>query len=730
MRFCILSILVLLSMTNHAHAEVQDLGGSWQFQPTTEAKVSPDSAPSAESSWQTIQVPDNWFRQGHDISGKAWYRKQISVKPEMLKRHVRLVFEGVDYMADVWINGHYLGHHEGYFQSFDFDISKHLQQGDNVLTVLVDSPLEEPKAWSFNKRLLKGIFSHHDTRPGGAWSERGQEQNTGGIWAPVRLEISDQLAIRQLALKPKLISPKITQNSWNLEADALLDSDLANDAEVSVEAVLVPENFKGKSYNLRQKNQLKNGEGKLAFTMPVEQPVLWWPAGHGKPNLYRLKLNILKAGRVLDHKEAVIGFREVRVDSSTQQWYVNGRRLFLRGTNYIASQWLAEMTPARYAQDMELMQQANINAIRVHAHIEAPGFYELCDRSGILVMQDFLLQWGYSDDQDFTREARKQAADMVNSLSNHPTVVAWVLHNEPPWDAPWMHTKYPDYLPDKNRTLDDLLFADISALDPSRVVRKESPVREHEWIGWYFGQWQDFAKPAKNPWITEFGAQALPNLTSLKKIFKDDELWPDNQQKWEKWHFHNFQPHETFDIARVPMGDNIEAFIANTQAYQAKLTQFAAESYRRQRYQPVSAIFQFMFVEDWPSINWGVLDYWRQPKPGYAALKTAYQPVLPSIEWIRESYTEGETATLGLWVINDLWQGYPKARYQVVVSLEGKQIRDKMLAVDIAEDSGIKLEDLKLENLIAGSYQVKVKILSAGGKLLGENQHQFSVLKK
>jgi len=296
--FFIFAFSCLLLIATNVNADSISLDGAWQFQPTVLAKVTPDSVP-AEDSWQTINVPDNWFRQGYDVSGKAWYRKQFIVKPEMLKRHVRIVFDGVDYMADVWLNGHYLGHHEGYFQSFDFDVSRHLQQGNNELTVLVDSPLEDIKAWSFHKRLLKGIFSHHDTRPGGAWSERGQDQNTGGIWAPVRLETSDQLAIRVLTVSPKLIEAETDKKAWRLETNASVGSELAQGSEVAITATVTPENFKGKSYKFSHKTTLDHGDGKLAFSMPIEQPTLWWPTGHGKPNLYRLKLAFVKYALII-----------------------------------------------------------------------------------------------------------------------------------------------------------------------------------------------------------------------------------------------------------------------------------------------------------------------------------------------------------------------------------------------------------------------------------------------
>ena len=141
-----------------------------------------------------------------------------------------------------------------------------------------------------------------------------------------------------------------------------------------------------------------------------------------------------------------------------------------------------------------------------------------------------------------------------------------------------------------------------------------------------------------------------------------------------------------------------------------------------------TALFQFMFNEDWPSVNWGIVDYWREPKAGYEALKTAYQPVLPSIEWSRESYQPGEVATVWLWVINDLWQSFPQSQYQVSVVKNGRVITNKTIKLDIAEDSGRKLEALNIGQLETGEYAIRVKIVAADGKMLGQNQYVFTVV--
>lgn len=724
----LLLCLTLGTATLHAaEARHQSLNGRWQFQPVAgQVAVTPQLQPPSQG-WKSIAVPDNWYRQGNDINGFAWYQTQFKVESKNTARIANLVFNGVDYAADIWLNDHYLGHHTGYFQAFEFDVTGLLKPGGNQLRVLVNSPLEKPEDWSLHKHLVKGVFSHHDTRPGGAWSERGQEKNTGGIWAPVGLQFSDQLALRHLQITPSKQPTQVQPQHWQINASAQVHQHVSHETSVIVEAHISPENFQGESLHFTQQQTLQAGSNSLDLSFPLDNPALWWPYDHGKPNLYKLQLSLKdKRGRLLDQQEQVFGVREVSVDDGLQ-WHINGRRLFLRGTNYIASQWLAEMTPARYRRDLEMMQAAHINAVRVHAHVSGKEFYELCDRLGILVTQDFPLLWGYSDDADFIAEARRQAKDMVQALQQHPSIISWTMHNEPPWDSPWMAHQYPDYHPDLNRKLDELLYEDIKKLDPLRVARKESATKEHEWMGWYFDHWLAFSRPAPTPWSTEFGAQALPNLSSLKRIFNDNLLWPDSEEKWQAWEYHNFQRKETFEFAGVQQGRNIEEFIANSQQYQAKLIQFAVENYRRQRYSPVSAVFQFMFVENWPSINWGIVDYWREPKAGYAALRTAYQPILPSLEWKQEEYKAGETPSIGIWAINDTWQGFEHASYSVTLYRDGKPLDNLRLPLEMLPDSGYKLRDYQPAGLKTGQYELKAEIISQDGKSMGTNQYRFHV---
>ncbi|MBZ0309778.1 MAG: beta galactosidase jelly roll domain-containing protein, partial [Anaerolineae bacterium] len=145
------------------------------------------------SQWPQMVVPSNWYPEGLDHHGVVWFRHEFDMPPNEACAVWWLEFGGVDYACDVWVNGTYLGHHTGYFGKFRFDVTQAVSMGSNTLVVRVNSPFEEvgPHGWSLYKKLIKGVLNHHDCRPGGAWSEEGQSQNTGGIWQDVMLQPYD-----------------------------------------------------------------------------------------------------------------------------------------------------------------------------------------------------------------------------------------------------------------------------------------------------------------------------------------------------------------------------------------------------------------------------------------------------------------------------------------------------------------------------------------------------------
>jgi beta-mannosidase len=464
---------------------------------------------------------------------------------------------------------------------------------------------------------------------------------------------------------------------------------------------------------------------------------------------------------------------------------INGQRYFPRGSNYIASQWLSEVISPQVARsarhpfpppgsttamadmpwferDVSLAKQANLNLLRVHAHVLPPEFHDACDRAGILVWQDFALQWGYADDPGFHAEAVRQLGAMIHSLFNHPSIIAWCCHNESPWDAPWMADESGGvYDPAQNRKLDERLATVAQELDPTRYVHLNSGTGDgHVYPGWYFGRWQDYARLPAAPFPTEYGAQGLPQHTSLLQTFiqlgsdagyadlvKFKE-WLDQQPRyrekrrllpeksvpeelrqayhtWRTWCFHDFQPLETFRRGRVTLGDNLDEFIASSQIYQAWILQYATETYRRHKHQPISGVIQFMFTDPWPAITWSVLDYWRLPKPAYEILRQVMQPILPCTDMLPASRAN-RAHFIRLFAINDKLRDYPEARLEYTVEEIGRNtVATGVLSLNLVADAVVAVGRVRLPALAPGTYRLQLSLFSAQSELLGKNEYSF-----
>ncbi|EEK7630304.1 glycoside hydrolase family 2 [Salmonella enterica subsp. enterica serovar Newport] len=702
------------------------LAGMWRVHAANDSTFDGVNAP--EHGWRALRVPANWYSAGYDHQGALWYRHEFTLPERAPNTMATLVFDGVDYFADVTLNGKALARHEGYFQRFPVDVSDALRR-HNQLAVRVDSPYEDPeKIWPLHKTLVKGILNQHDTRPGGAWSVQGQDANSGGIWAPVKLHLSRSVTIDDVILRPDW--QKGLENPV-LRAEIRYRALTTGPATLRLSAI--PDNFNGQRFYQDFPVNLATTDGKvqtLSVTLPMDGARLWWPVGYGRPNLYRVRVTLADDLGVMDTAITRTGLRKLEEQADNKGWRINDRRLFIKGSNYIGSPWLGTMTRKKYRRDFELVEAMNANAIRVHGHVAGRALYEVADEMGLMIWQDVPLQWGYDNSAAFADNAVRQTREMVEQFGNSPAIIVWGGHNEPPWNSPWMEKRFPDW----NKTLNQALtkrVGDALAEDTSRIVHRFSAVEEHYWAGWYFGTMRDLLAPAKTGIITEFGAQALPRLTTLKTIVPAHLIWPKSTAAddpgWTYWKYHNFQPFQTFKFANIPRGKTIQEMIDNTQKYQADLVAMAAESYRRQRFQPVTALFHFMFVETWPSINWGVVDYLRKPKAGYYALQRAYQPILPSIEPVTAVWRQGSKAASRLWAINDTWSACNDCRLKWQVKQNGRTLAKGDITRTLPPDSGFQVKEITVTPTTRHKVTIEYRIENEAGKTVGYNVHYQNV---
>ncbi len=585
----------------------------------------PAEAPEGlpQGGWRGVALPHQWSLEGLEAE-VGWYR--LPLPQGGPRRFLQLLG---DYYQEAWLGGRHLGRHEGYFLPWLLE----LPPGEELF-LRVSAPKEPLGQWPRFKRQIKGVLGQHDCRPGGN-TPKGQERGTGGLWGGAEILFREEVALLGLTHRLHPL-PK----GWRLLVR--LEVDAPRPFREPVALRLLPENFSGEA--LEKQVNLGGEAGRRTYGLLWDLPPmpLWEVWERGFPYLFRLEAELLGA-----RLEVPLGFRTVALDG--EGWLLlNGRRLFLRGTNIIPTQWLAGYTEGRAKEDLALLKEANLNAVRVHAHVTHPAFYRACDREGVLVWQDFPLQWGYAPDEALAQEALRQARGMVALLGVHPSIYLWCAQNEP------THNRH---------TLGPLLAAELKAQDPTRPIKEASDFREHPYPGWYWGHYRDFLALPGAPLPSEFGAQALPRAGLLRRVL-GEAAWP---PRWEVWAYHNFQPHETFRVAGVEVGDSLEEFVENSQAYQARLLEFAVHAYRRAKGRVVG-YFQFMFVEPWEGITWAVLDVERVPKKGFYALKEASSPVLLSLVPYRERLEVGGPPLMEAWVVNDL----PRPlRLRVRLHLEG-----------------------------------------------------------
>lgn len=686
---------------------IRFLNGEWKFVTDANDNMTYEKAIASlqKKDINKIKLPVNWELAGlHNFSGSVWFAKIFNFRNASDKLNI-LELKGVDYFADVWLNDSYLGNHEGYFQSFYFDVTDLINKnGNNFLVVKVNSPFEEPKkVWPFKKKLIKGIFNHHDCRPG-AWSYKyGQDQNTGGIWNNVILYSRNEVFIESINIIPKInFEENKALIKVNIEFYKKTTSLLKDKIEIVITSPI------GKKLKLKKEIHLNDVKEKISFVMEVNKPELWWSWDLGKPNLYKLEIN----GKYLNVENEFFGIREVKLNEK-KEFFLNRKKLFLRGTNVIPTQFLSELNEKKISEQVAAIKEANINILRMHAHINRKEYYDECDKQGILVWQDFALQWTYDESPEFISNASSQIKDMVKLHYNHPSIAFWCCHNEPGKQI---------------ETVDPFLYDAVLRIDNSRIIRKASNYEEHPYDGWYWGNKEHFVAKPMGPLVTEFGAQALPELKSLKRFIPKKDL--SNPTK-ESWAYHDFQYDQTFKIAEVNRGKNIKEFIKNSQAYQSELLQTAIDFYRRGKNKDITGIFQFMFIDCWPSITWSVVDYSGNKKKGYFTVQKAFQPLYVSVSTRMKKYFEGQKLNIDYWIINDFHKTFNSCK--IVFKICNKIMANlpaKKIPVDSITNFNWETNEIKLPtNMKTGKYKIDVELIQ-NKYVISKNDFEIEIVKK
>lgn len=694
---------------------ITTLSEGWQILPLTEFYQG--IYPRDDEAWLPAPVPAHWQEipalESH--AGKVVYRCRFpwdQHSDAAARRWLRL--NGVFYRSRPYLNGVDLGPHEGYFIPLEREVSR-LLQPENELLVEVDCPDERDKT---DKTMITGVFSHWDCLDPGA--------NPGGIWLPVELHASGPVRLHHARLRTEALDERMAQLRFGLDLDA------AAAGPVTLVFTFAPRTFRGEPQRFTQRRQLRAGRQELGGLLKLRDPRLWWTHDLGDPDLYDVTVEVLVDEQLSDRTRLTFGVRSFELRSWVA--YLNGVRFLVKGNNYPPSDMrIAGATRERIELDLRLARECHMNLLRVHAHVDHPLLYEVANEQGMLLWQDFPLQWMY--DQSVLPEALRQVREMVRLLGSHPSVAIWCMHNEPfliedTSDESLMarlRTHFTALGPSWNRdVLDTQLKAVVEAEDPTRPAVRSSGefdipyVRAgtdcHAYFGWYktHGSLDDAEVmqrrfPGNMAFVTEFGAQSFPNLESALKFMPDTLNDDDIALLMER---RGLQGEIMSHWIPWREAGSLEEMITISQDYQIFINRYYIDRLRHSKYRPTGGIVPFLFVDPYPAVLWSVVDYWRVPKRSYYAMQTAFRPQYAYALFHPRSYNLGEPIELPIYAVNDAQRPVRKVRVSAALrDPSGLLIAESSRVVELAADCPpLEVDRLRLTPSKAGRYCLEIDL--------------------
>ncbi len=582
-----------------------------------------------------------------------WYHRRFSaqVAPD---KDVDLVFDGLDCIADIYLNGELAGSTDNMLVEHRLPVSR-LLKADNELLVHIMPALREAKRFDYSTNLwatgacFDSLFIRKAPHMYG-WDIMPRAISAG-IWRPVRLEYMPKERIEQAYLTTVSIARDAGSAQMSLWYRVRTNPGPNDNYEIEIEGHCGSSSFK-------EKHRMLCDGGRLSFTL--QSPALWWPKGRGEPNLYHTTVALLKNGAALDLAEFDAGVRTTElVRTSTTDaagsgeflFKVNGEGVFIHGSNWVPQDAFHSRDIGRTPMAVELAEEANCNMLRCWGGnvYESDLFYDLCDQKGILVWQDFALACAtYPQDTEFQDRLANEARSIARRLRQHPCIVLWAGDNECDAAYLWRGSSGD---PNTNVLTRKVLPGVLSEEDAFRPYIASSPYIDEE--AFKAGEaylpeahlWgprdyykSEFYTTSMCHFISEIGYHGCPPPTSLARFLSADKMWPPHNN--DEWLLHCTSPIpgvNLFDYRVELMSlqvrslfgetpDDLESFALASQISQAEALKFFIEQSRCRRPR-TTGILWWNLIDGWPQFSDAVVDYFFERKLAYGFIKRAQQPV-------------------------------------------------------------------------------------------------------
>ncbi len=708
----------------------------WKIQNSNNVEASSDKISNTiynDSNWIEAKVPSTIFnalvKNGNykDIyKGKNlekinknifktswWYRTNFEIE-DLNQTHL-LELEGINYSANIWLNGQQIATTKEIinpFRQFKYHINKHLKEGSNVLAIEVFPP----KAGDFTIGFVD-------------WNPAPPDNNMG-IFRNVNIITNNGVSIENPYIESSFKDGDYTNSDLTFTANLQnYDKDISGTLKIDIG-----------DFTINKEISINQGENKkIVLTskdykqLHITNPKLWWPHTIGKPELYNVKVQFLANNKLIDKKDFDFGIREVSdyfTEKGHRGFKINGKKISIRGGGWVDNMMLDD-TKDYIQSQLEYVKDMNLNNIRLEGFWgKDHTIYEQCDKLGILIMVGWSCQWEWEDylgkpvDESFGGILSPQDIELMSTawkdqvvwLRNHPSIFSWVAGSDCK-PTPALEKKY---------------FKTFKEFDSSRVylssakewtslagpsgVKMRGPYAYVPPVYWF----QDTLYGGAFGFNTETGPGAqVPPLESIKRMIPEKDLWPIN----DVWDYHcgrnEFNTLERFTEAlnaRYGKANTVEEYAFKAQLLNYELMRPMFEAFSANRYD-ATGVVQWMLNSAWPEMYWQLYDSYLMPNAAYYATKKAGEPIHALYNYNNES----------IYLVNDTLEETQELKLEIkILDINSKILFEKELKTSIDANSSkniFKLQDI--QNL-TDTYFLSLKVLNHKNEEIDDNFYWLS----
>lgn len=656
---------------------IEDLGSAggwnWKMQIDGSAEILPATVPG--SVYQDLldngRMDDPYYRDNelkalalmdHDFT----YVTEFEVPGEIKDREeILLRFEGIDTVADIFLNGSLLSSVCNMHRTFEYSVKQLLRDGPNELKVTLYSPTRYIQN-AFENRFIDGSS---DAMRGFSYLRKahcmfgwdwGPRLPDAGIWRKVSLVGYDTARLDGVYITQRHIGGQVILN-FRVDVDKCgeervlsFGKDVSRLKDLSWCAkVTAPDGREWECGSAVPHVKECAAGGELV----IDNPALWWPNGYGGQPLYQVEVKLKKDGEVLDSWSRRIGLRTLTVHIEKDEYgesfahEINGVQIFAMGADYIPEDnILPRVTPRRTRNLLQQAKNANFNCIRVWGGGNYPSdeFWDVCDELGLIVWEDFMFACAvYQLTEEFEENIRAEFADNVKRIRHHACLALWCGNNEMESfveSGLWVSRQQEkaDYI----KMYEYIIPKVLKEYDPNTFYWPSSPSSggsfdapndpdrgdTHYWDVWHGNKPITEYRKFFFRYVSEFGFQSFPGKKTVETFTEpeDRNIFSYVMEKHQRNSSANGKIMNYMEQTYLYPGD-FDTILYASQLLQAEALRYGVEHFRRNRGRCMGTII-WQLNDCWPVASWATIDYCGRWKAAQYYAKRFFAPILVSCE--------------------------------------------------------------------------------------------------